>query len=131
MARIPSGSPERHQVNRRLVGERYEQLALTHLTQAGLTLIARNVTYRHGELDLIMQQDATIVFIEVRFRRSAHFGGAAASVTSFKQQRLLLAATHWLAEQNKSFDHTSCRFDVFAITGNQVEWIVDAFNNDI
>lgn len=70
------------------------------------------------------------VFVEVRFRRNDLFGGAAASITPRKQQRLHLAAAVWLAQRGASFATTSCRFDVVAITGNQLEWLPNAFNTD-
>lgn len=90
----------------------------------------RCVAVRGGELDLIMREGKTWVFVEVRYRRNDTFGGAAASVTYRKQQRLLHAAAVWLAGRGASFDTSSCRFDVLAITGSQLEWIPNAFNAD-
>ena len=63
------------------------------------------------------------------YRRSALYGGAAASVTRSKQHKLLQTARLWLARHNGSFDTVDCRFDVVAFTGNEVEWIKDAFND--
>jgi putative endonuclease len=117
-------------VNRLTLGKRYENIALSYLQKAGLELIERNVCYPVGELDLIMSDRQTIVFVEVRFRRSDAFGGAIQSVTLKKQRRLLKAASHWLMAQNRSLEDTDCRFDIFAITGNEVEWIENAFNLD-
>ncbi len=99
------------------------------LERKGLRFIAANVRERGGEIDLIMQDSSTTVFVEVRFRKSSLFGGAAASVTASKQRRLLLAARLWLARHNGSFDTVDCRFDVVAFTGNDVEWIQNAFND--
>jgi len=62
-------------------------------------------------------------------RVSAFEGGAAASVTRSKQHKLLQTARLWLARHNGSFDTVDCRFDVVAFTGNEVEWIKDAFND--
>lgn len=115
-------------LTRRQQGAYYENLARRYLERAGLTFIAANVACRAGELDLIMRDRQTWVFVEVRYRRNATFGGAAASVTHSKQQRLLRAAAFWLAKQHASFDTSSCRFDVLAITGSQIEWLQDAFN---
>lgn len=112
----------------RQVGANYETLARRYLERAGLVFIAANATCRGGELDIVMRDKQTWVFVEVRYRRNASFGGAAASVTYPKQQRLLRAAAFWLAQHNASFDTSSCRFDVLAITGNQIEWLPDAFN---
>lgn len=89
--------------------------------------VAANVTVRGGELDLIMRDGSTWVFVEVRYRRNNDFGGAAASVTRKKQQSLLHAAAIWLSRQGASLDATDCRFDVLAITGTQVEWLPNAF----
>jgi len=115
-------------LTRRQVGANYENQARRYLEHAGLVFVAANVACRAGELDLVMRDQQTWVFVEVRYRRNANFGGAAASVTYSKQQRLLRAAAFWLAQHNASFDTSSCRFDVLAITGRQLEWLPDAFN---
>ena len=82
---------------------------------------------RGGEIDLIMRDGAVTVFVEVRYRRSASYGDAASSVTQKKQQRLLQAARLWLSRQNGSFDTVDCRFDVVAFTGNDIQWLRNAF----
>lgn len=107
-----------------------EAFARRYLEKAGLIFVAANVACRQGEIDLIMRDQQTWVFVEVRYRRNALFGGAAASVTHQKQRRLLQTASFWLAGRNASFDTSSCRFDVLAITGSQLEWIPNAFNAD-
>ncbi|MGL4486294.1 MAG: YraN family protein [Yersinia sp. (in: enterobacteria)] len=117
-------------MSQRSIGTQYETQARQHLERAGLAFQAANVTCRGGEIDLIMRDGATWVFVEVRFRRNALFGGAVASVTFCKQQRLLRAAAVWLAQRGGSFATTPCRFDVFAITGSQIEWLPNAFNAD-
>ncbi|AIR69619.1 hypothetical protein NM75_08670 [Dickeya fangzhongdai] len=127
MAAVPSGTTGARLLNRRITGDRYEQLARRHLERAGLIFVAANVTVRGGELDLIMRDGGTWVFVEVRYRRNSDFGGAAASVTRQKQQSLLRAAAVWLSRQGASLDSTDCRFDVLAVTGPQVEWLPNAF----
>lgn len=117
-------------MSQRKTGTHYENQARHHLERAGLVFEAANVTYQSGEIDLIMRDGATWVFVEVRFRRNTLFGGAAASVTYRKQQRLLRAAALWLAQRNACFATTLCRFDVFAITSSQLEWLPNAFNAD-
>ena len=77
-----------------------------------------------------MQDGPSIVFIEVRYRQSSRYGGAAASVTWAKQQKLLHTAQLWLARHNGSFDTVDCRFDVVAFTGNAIEWFKNAFGED-
>ncbi|MDN0124908.1 YraN family protein [Yersinia aleksiciae] len=117
-------------MSQRDTGAHYELQARRHLERAGLIFQAANVTYQSGEIDLIMRDGPTWVFVEVRFRRNALFGGAAASVTYRKQQRLLRAAAIWLTQRGGCFATTPCRFDVFAITGSQLEWLPNAFNAD-
>ena len=111
------------------VGRGGEARAEAYLAERGYRLLRKN--YRSGprEIDLIMRDGKSTVFIEVRYRRSAAFGGAAASVTHSKQCKVLQAARLWLARHNGSFDTVDCRFDVLAFTGNDVEWFKDAFND--
>ena len=112
------------------IGLHYEQQALTYLLDAGLRLVAKNVRYPAGELDLIMKDDEQIVFVEVKFRTNKTFGGAIASVTGRKQQRLRKAALIWLQKHNLLHSH-SCRFDLVAISiqANQLrfDWLKNIF----
>ncbi|WP_043892637.1 YraN family protein [Providencia sneebia] len=112
-----------------LVGQYYEHQALAFLQQQGLTLIERNARNRHGEIDLIMRDGTGWVFVEVRFRQSKQYGGALLSVDRCKRRKLIATARYWLAEKQESFETTACRFDICAITGNQFEWIQNAFND--
>ena len=122
-----AGSPR--QLTTKQTGDAWEAQARRWLEGKGLRFIAANVNERGGEIDLIMREGRTTVFIEVRYRRSALYGGAAASVTRSKQHKLLQTARLWLARHNGSFDTVDCRFDVVAFTGNEVEWIKNAFND--
>jgi putative endonuclease len=104
-----------------------EDLALAYLARHGLKLVARNYRCRFGEIDLILREGATVVFAEVRLRGRADFGGAQASVTPGKQQKLLRAARHFLASEPRT---PPCRFDVVlldALAPERIEWIRDAF----
>jgi len=113
------------------VGDDAESLALTWLQARGLALVQRNYRVargpraRGGEIDLILRdRDGTLVFVEVRARRSTAQGGAAATVGSAKQRALIFAAQHYLMR----FDALPpCRFDVVAIDGGRVEWLKGAF----
>jgi len=105
--------------------------ALAWLQARGLVLeqrnyrVARGPSARGGEIDLVMRdRDGTLVFVEVRQRRSGDHGGAAASVTFAKQRRLVLAAQHYLLRFAKL---PPCRFDVLALDGEQVTWLQAAF----
>ena len=129
MAQIPAGADRPGQLSRKQTGDAWELNARRWLEGKGLRFIAANVRERGGEIDLIMKEGQVTVFIEVRFRQSSRFGGAAASVTLAKQRKVLQTALLWLARHNGSFDTVDCRFDVVAFTGNEVEWIKDAFND--
>jgi putative endonuclease len=108
-------------------GSEAEHAAATFLQQKGLKLLERNHATRHGEIDLIMQDGSTLVFVEVRLRSNTGFGGAAMSITPAKQQRIIRTAEHYL-QRNGS--HAS-RFDVVLmsrIDGRDIEWIQNAFD---
>ncbi len=110
---------------KRQQGDHAEAQAERWLRRQGLTTLARNYRCRRGEVDLIMRQGETLIFVEVRLRRHAGFGGALASVDARKQQRLILAAQHYL--QRHSWDGP-CRFDVVGLDAQGVaDWIQDAF----
>jgi putative endonuclease len=110
------------------IGVQAEQWAVRYLQQQGLKLIAQNYRSRFGEIDLIMQDGTSLVFIEVRLRRNADFGGAAASIDAHKQQRLIRTAHQYLA----GLAHTPpCRFDALLLDdmkGENVQWLKNAFD---
>ena len=130
MAQIPAGADCPGQLSRKQTGDEWELKARRWLEGKGLRFVAANVRGRGGEIDLIMKDGQTIVFVEVRYRQSSRFGGAAASVTLAKQQKLLQTAHLWLARHNGSFDTVDCRFDVVAFTGNAIDWLKNAFGED-
>lgn len=116
---------------RKEAGRAAEDAALQHLQAAGLRLVARNYRCRGGELDLAMLDADTLVLIEVRYRSTLDFGGAAASVNGFKQRRIVLAARHLLTTR-RDLRRYRARFDVVAVTGGdwrapRLEWIKAAF----
>jgi len=113
-------------------GDAGEARALAHLLANGLTLVQRNYRVargphaRGGEIDLIMRErDGTLVFVEVRTRRGASHGGAAASVSASKQRSLVLAAQYFLAALRTL---PPCRFDVVAIDADRIDWLRGAFD---
>ena len=130
MAQIPARTGCPRQLTSKQTGDTWETTARHWLESKGLRFIAANVRGRGGEIDLIMKDGQVIVFVEVRFRQSSRFGGAAASVTLAKQHKLLQTAHLWLARHNGSFDTVDCRFDVIAFTGNEIEWLKNAFGED-
>jgi len=101
-------------------GDAAEERALHYLQQQGLVLQQRSFLCKGGELDLIMRDGKALVFVEVRQRADARFGGAIASVTTAKQKRLVHAAQVYL----QSLPSTPvCRFDLVAIEGDQLHWL--------
>jgi putative endonuclease len=106
-----------------------EELAARYLARHGLTLLERNYRCRFGEIDLIMRDARTLVFVEVRLRQRADFGGAAASITAAKQAKLIKTARHYLAHRAKD---EPCRFDALLLreadSDASIEWIKDAFD---
>lgn len=128
MAQIPAGADRPGKLTTRQTGDVAEMRARRWLENQGLRFVAANVHERCGEIDLIMREGAVTVFVEVRFRASGAYGGAAASVTRSKQNKLLQTARLWLARHNGSFDTVDCRFDVVAFTGNEIEWFPNAFS---
>lgn len=114
----------------RASGAAFEERAQRDLERAGLTLLSRNYTTRHGELDLVMRDGERIVFVEVRQRGKAHHGGALASITRSKREKLLRTAALWLAAHPQHAQRT-CRFDVVSYDGNgdraEMQWLRGAF----
>ena len=105
-------------------------VALDHLTRAGLTLVARNYSCRYGEIDLVMRDRDIIVFVEVRYRRGAGFGGGIDSVDAAKRAKLVRAAEVFLIDHPR-LAGAACRFDVLAIGGAEgapsMDWRRNAF----
>lgn len=113
----------------RAIGAHTETIACTYLQQHGLTLLARNVQSRFGEIDLVMHDGQCVVFIEVRYRKQNQFGGALASVTCHKQQRLFKTAVSYLQTQ-PHLQAIPIRFDVVTLEGNNstvTNWVKNAF----
>lgn len=125
-------------LDRRARGAAVEAFARAYLQRAGLRGIAANANYRGGELDLVMLDDsrldgATLVFIEVRYRRHAGFGGGAMSIDAGKRRKLVHAAQMFLAT-HRQYANASCRFDVIDASGDpsapRLTWLRDAFRAD-
>ena len=113
-------------INANNAGLEAEKLAATFLAKHGLKLVTQNYHCRFGEIDLIMQDAKTLVFIEVRLRSNARFGSAGASITPQKQQKLIATAQHYLQQHGD----TACRFDAILMDKadlQQIEWIRNAF----
>lgn len=112
---------------RLLRGADAESRALRHLEAEGLKLVARNWHCRGGELDLVMRDRETLVFVEVRSRARSDYGSALESITARKQAHLVLAAQKFLAAHP---EHASraMRFDAVAIDNGSLQWLKAAFD---
>lgn len=110
-------------------GAQAEHMAEQFLIRQGLTLLTRNYRCRQGELDLIMEQDATLVFVEVRLRSHRAFGSGAESVTASKQKKLWHAAEHFL-QSHPQHRARPARFDVVWFDDLEAEpqWLANAFS---
>ncbi len=115
----------------RSTGQHYEEIACTRLQAAGLRLVERNANSRHGEIDIIMRDGETLVFVEVRYRVSARSGDGLDSVGPSKRTKLIRAASLWLAA-HPEHSRRAARFDVVGLTGDptnpELVWIKSAFD---
>ncbi|MGQ0286790.1 YraN family protein [Pasteurellaceae bacterium 22721_9_1] len=111
--------------SKRQQGAQFEYQARLFLENQGLQFVAANQQFKCGELDLIMRDGETLVFVEVRQRKNDHFGSAIESVDWRKQQKWLDAASLWLAQQGQSLEDADCRFDLitFEQSPSSIEWL--------
>jgi putative endonuclease len=115
---------------RQRAGDRAEEIAAAHLARHGVRTVTRNYRCRLGEIDLVCDDGASLVFVEVRLRRDGRYGGAAASIDARKRARIVAAARHFLATRGAAHAERPCRFDAVlldGLDGTRVEWIRDAF----
>jgi putative endonuclease len=108
-------------------GQYYEQQARCFLEQQGLFFVCANYRCRQGEIDLIMQEHETLVFVEVRYRASRDYGGALASVTPAKQHKIRHTARYFLLNKQINEAHQACRFDIVSYDDGQRSWLKNAF----
>lgn len=132
-------NPEMSSTTRTHTGQLFERKAEELLIKNRLILVSRNYHCRYGEIDLIMTDADTLVFVEVRYRKNEDFGSASASVTPAKQKKIILTAQHYL-QHHKWTDGHNCRFDVIGINPSSpsknptpkepytLEWIKGAFS---
>jgi putative endonuclease len=103
-----------------------EERAARFLAERGLAIVARNYRTRRGEIDLVARDGTTLVFVEVRMRAGASFGGALASIDARKQARIAAAARHFLMRCGSG--DVPCRFDVVTLDGDKPAWLRGAFD---
>lgn len=113
------------------IGDISEDIAMRYLQNQGLRCIERNVTSRFGEIDLIMKDRNYLVFVEVKYRKSAQFGSAFAMVSHAKQQKIIKTAQLYMQKMCLNEYNTLCRFDVVSLEGSHqaptINWLKDAF----
>jgi putative endonuclease len=120
------------EVNHRKTGHQYEQIAADYLAGHGFSLIEKNFFCRSGEIDLIMKDKETLVFVEVKYRKNRAYGHAAEAVTPGKAKKLIKTAFFWLKKQNLSPYTTDFRFDIVAIHqgGADIDWFQNAITQE-
>lgn len=106
-------------------GAEAEDWAARYLQAQGLKLLARNWRCRYGEIDLILREGATLVFVEVRARRRSDYGSAAESISAAKRARLKRSAQAYLAQHKHC---GACRFDAVLVDGARLTWLRGAFD---
>jgi putative endonuclease len=114
-------------------GSAAEALAERFFVRRGLVVLGRNLRCRGGEIDLVCLDRGTVVFVEVRLRRSDRFGGAACSITAAKRRRIVLAAQWWLGGAGRAYAQRPCRFDaalLATLDERRIEWLRGAFDAD-
>ncbi|MCJ8320237.1 MAG: YraN family protein [Colwellia sp.] len=120
----------------RKIGQIAEEFASRYLASQGLTTLVRNFQNRQGEIDLIMKDHDTFVFIEVKYRKNNNFGGAIAAIPYKKQQKIRQCAKFYLQRLQINEYNTPCRFDVVAVEGDinesnqtspKITWLKNAF----
>lgn len=117
---------------KRQTGNQAENLALQYLEKNGLKFIEQNYLTKMGEIDLIMldKSEQSLVFVEVRYRKSTYFGSAIDTVNSSKQKKLIRAAKYFLLKHSQYNDFI-CRFDIIGLESDlkcpKINWIKNAF----
>jgi putative endonuclease len=117
-------------LNSRQSGAKWEKTAESYLRKNGLKLLQRNFSSRFGEIDLIMEENDTVVFVEVKYRKNSQHGSGAEAVTYHKQNRISRTAG-WYLVMNSQRAEQNCRFDVISIDAQKpdqgIDWIRNAF----
>ena len=105
------------------IGQLGEQKARQYLEDQGLSLICANYSAKTGELDLVMQDNETIVCIEVKYRDDDAYGSAVDFVTPSKLRKVKRTFEHYLLSRGLNPIHTLMRVDVVALDGNKLNWL--------
>ncbi|MEZ5495678.1 MAG: YraN family protein [Gammaproteobacteria bacterium] len=126
---VKQKSSKKH-FNMRFLGDYWENIAYKYLKKNKLKLVQRNYYSKFGEIDLVMQDEKALVFIEVKYRKNSEKVSAIESVTLSKQKKIIQTAKLFLLENNK-YNNWNCRFDVLSIEGDKknphIQWFKNAF----
>ena len=114
------------QPNKRETGTRYEEQAAAYLRSLGYRILTHSFRCRLGEIDLVAEDHATLVFVEVKYRKDASSGHALEAVDLHKQQRICRVADYYRVRYRVPEDK-NCRFDVVGVMGGQYTLIKNAF----
>ncbi len=117
-------------MNKREIGDKYEQIAVEYLEKNGYRIIERNYRNRIGEIDIIAKEKNTLCFVEVKYRNCGRCGYASEAVNIRKQQKIQSVANYYLMISGYS-EWTDCRFDVLAVDGADVTLYRNAFEGQI
>ena len=129
--RLTSQRSKQADITAAKTGQIAEGIAAQYLIEKGLRLLETNFSSRFGEIDIIMQDQQTLVFVEVKYRASSQFGGAIAAISASKQKKIKQTAAFYLQEQELNAYNTDHRFDVITLDGNinkpEINWLTNAF----
>jgi len=113
------------------IGQTTEKIAANFLIEQGLVFKDQNFHSRQGEIDLIMLDQETLVFVEVKYRKNSNFGGAISAISNKKIQKIRQCTAFFLQKHRLNEYNTQCRFDVITIQGDiespQITWLKNAF----
>lgn len=112
--------------NKHSIGAAYEEKAVKYLKEKGYQIIRQNFRCRMGEIDVIARKGTILVFVEVKYRKTASFGYPEEAVSFSKQRTIRKVAQYFLAAEQSTMD-VECRFDVIAILGEEIRHIENAF----
>ena len=118
----------RKRENPREIGTVYENKAVLFLEEKGYQILERNFYSKHGEIDIIAQDEEYLVFLEVKYRKNAYEGAALEAVNLAKRRRLIQAARYYLYKKYYLNMEIPCRFDVIAFEGEEIVHIINAFS---
>lgn len=113
-------------MNQRELGTSKEQQAMKYLQDKGAVILTANFRCKTGEIDLVINDEGYLVFVEVKYRRDERAGSPAEAVTIRKQKIICQVSDYYKVRNGYGID-TPCRYDIVAITGSQIEWIKNAF----